>query len=66
MRVKYKSWRAGGEDWTGRIVDMDDAEAATLIKANIVEAVAPEVKVETATITPPENTMQKLEKKGKK
>ncbi|HUT68665.1 MAG TPA: hypothetical protein VMW86_08995 [Dehalococcoidales bacterium] len=66
MRVKYKAWRAGGEDMTGRIVDMDDAEAETLIRCNIVEAVPVEVEVETATITPPENTMVKLNKKKKK
>ena len=65
MRVKYKAWRANGEDMTGRIVDMDDAQAKTLIKANIVEEVAPEIEVETAMIRPPENAMLKLKKVSK-
>jgi len=66
MRVKYKAWRAGGEDWTGRVVDMAEGEAETLIRCNIVEAVPVEVEVETATITPPENTMVRFTKKDKK
>ena len=65
MRVKYKAWRANGEDMTGRIVEMDDAEAKTLIKANIVEAVESEIEVETEAIQPPENAMLKLKKKEK-
>ena len=66
MKIKYKAWRAGGVDMTGRIVDMDDAEAMTLIKANIVEAVEPEIEVETTTVEPAENAMMKLKKKSKK
>jgi len=66
MRVKYKAWRANGEDMTGRIVEMNDAQAKTLIKANIVESVVPEIEVETEAIRPPENAMLKLKKKAKR
>ena len=51
---------------TGKVVDMEEGEARTLIRCNIVEAVPVEVEVETATIQPPENTMLKLNKKKKK
>jgi len=65
MRVKYKAWRERGMDMTGKIVEMDDAQAKILIRSNIVEEVAPEIEVETAMIRPPENAMLKLKKVSK-
>lgn len=56
MKVKYLAFRTGGIDMTGRTVEMDDEEAATLIKSNIVVPV--ETQVETASTEAPENAMR--------
>ncbi len=58
MRVIYKSFRKGGVDMTGKIVEMDDAAAAPLILSNIVQPVGPEPVIETAAIVPPEKAVR--------
>jgi len=54
MRVMYKAFRTGGVDMTGKVVEMDEAEAAALIRSNIVEP----VETETAAVEAPENAMR--------
>lgn len=58
IRVKYQAFRKEGVDLTGKIVDMDEAEAAPLIRSNIVVPVEVEVEAETAAVAPPENAMR--------
>ena len=64
MKVRYQAFRTGGVDMKGKVVDMDEAEAATLIKSNIVVPVV-EANIETATAEPPENAMIKQPERRK-
>jgi len=63
MKVKYQAFRKGGVDMTGKVIDMDDTEAAILIKSNIVVPVG---DIETTSIEPPSNMILKRAKPRRK
>jgi len=58
MKVRYQAFRTRGIDMTGKVVEMEEAEAAPLIRSNIVVPVEVEAEIETAAIAPPENAMR--------
>lgn len=57
MKYRYGSYRANGEDMTGKEMEMTEDEARPLVISNIVVPV-----VETASVEPSENVMVKRAK----
>jgi hypothetical protein len=62
MKVRYLNYRINGEEMTGKVFEMDIAQARILIESNIVVPVE-ESGIETTSMEPAENTMLKLKKK---